>query len=226
MSTYTRVIFVSSPGYREWPQGLQKVTAMVAVVYRKQETTLCAGNMKLDANLRPYRIDYPRMMAELSKTVMSMPLIESLELTLDHCVLRENNEYMKLLQPRGDGGVPHQPPAQLLQMVEKSMQIVGDGVCVRREGQRKHCTRAADENLDKISKKMQDVRQQHKGRLPKPEMIIEVKTFDQVEEANQAFSCAPFGRALLRLYARLNLKMRVGTNAGAMQAEQELAHRA
>ncbi len=181
VSTYTRVIFVSSPGYWEWPQALQKVTALVASMYRKLEVTLCAGNMKLDANLRPYRIDDPRMMAELSKTAMSMPLIESLELTLDDCVLREHNEYMKLLQPRGDDGVPLQPPAQLLQMVEKSMQIVGDGVG---SGQRKHCTRAARENLDKISKKMQDVRQQHKGRLPKPEMIIEVKTFDQVEEAN------------------------------------------
>ena len=87
-----------------------------------------------------------------------LPLIKSLELTFDDCVLREHNEYMKLLQPRGDGGAPLQPPAQLLQMVEKSMQIVDDGVCVRREGHRKHCTRAAYENLDKISKKMQDVR--------------------------------------------------------------------
>ncbi len=49
------------------------VTAMVALMYRKLETTLCARNMKLDANLRPYRIDYPRMMAELSKTVMYCP---------------------------------------------------------------------------------------------------------------------------------------------------------
>ncbi len=130
-----------------------------------------------------------------------MPLIGSLELTIEDCVIREHNEYLKLLQPRNDDGVPLQPP-QLLQTIEKSMLIVGDGVCVCREGQRKHSTRAAYENLDKISKKVQDARQQHKGRLPRPNMIIEVKTFDQVEEVNQAFSCAPLGLAFLRLYAR------------------------
>ena len=103
-------------------------------------------------------------------------------------MIREHNEYLKLFQPRDDDGLPLQPPSQLLQMIEKSMLVVGDGVCVRREGQQKHSTRAAYENLDKISKKMQDARQQHKGRLPRPNMIIEVKTFDKVEEVNQAFS--------------------------------------
>ena len=146
---------------------------------------------------------------------MSMPLIESLELTLDDCVLREHNKYLKLLQPKNDDGVPLQPPAELLQTIERSMQIVGGGFCVRREGQQKHRTRAAYENLDKFSKKVQDARQQHKGRLPKPDMIIEVKTFDQVEETSQSFSCAPLGLTLLRLYARTDLKMKVGTNAGA-----------
>ncbi len=181
--------------------------------------TLCGGNIKLDANLRPHRIDYSRMMTKLSKTLMSMPLIESLDLTIEDCVIREHNEYLKLLQPRNDEGVPLQPPSQLLQMMEKSMLIVGDGVCVRREGQRKHSTRAAYENLEKISKEMQDARQQHKGRLPRPNMIIEVK---KVEEVNQAFSCAPLGLAFLRLYTRAEMKMRVGTNARAAQTEQAI----
>ena len=46
LSVYTRVIFVSSPGYREWPLALQKVTAMVALMYRRLEVTLCGGDMK------------------------------------------------------------------------------------------------------------------------------------------------------------------------------------
>ncbi len=163
-------------------------------------------------------------MSEMSKTLimMSMPLIESLELTLDDCVLREHIEYLKLLQPKNDDGVPLQPPAELLQVIERSMQIVADGFCVRREGQLKHRTRDAYENLDKLSKKVQDARQQHKGRLPKPDMIIEVKTFDQIEGTSQSFSCAPLGLTLLRLYARTDLKMKVGTNAGAPQAERAI----
>ena len=83
LSVYTRVIFVSSPGYREWPLPLQKVTSMVALMCRRLEVTLCVGDMKLDADLRPHRIDYPRMMTELSKTLMSMPLLESLDLTIE-----------------------------------------------------------------------------------------------------------------------------------------------
>ncbi len=53
VSAYTRVIFLVSPGYREWSEALQKVTAMVALMYRKLEMTLCGGNMKVDINMRP-----------------------------------------------------------------------------------------------------------------------------------------------------------------------------
>ena len=38
----TRVLFVSDPGYVHWPKSLQKVVAVVALMYRDVESTQCA----------------------------------------------------------------------------------------------------------------------------------------------------------------------------------------
>ncbi len=60
-------------------------------MYRDVETTLCGGNIPVDDELTPRRIDYPRLIAELSKTLSTMPLLEGVELTVDDCLLREPN---------------------------------------------------------------------------------------------------------------------------------------
>ena len=107
----------------------------------------------MDKCFRPYRIGYPRVIVELSRTLTAMPLIEPLDLTIDDCALREHNEYIRKLQPRNDDGEPLAPPIALLRMVEKSMRIVGDGLCVRTEDQSKYRTRASNENINRISKR-------------------------------------------------------------------------
>ena len=55
----TRVLLVSSPGYVHWPKSLQKVVAVVALMYRDVESTLSGGNVPVDEKWRPYRMDYP-----------------------------------------------------------------------------------------------------------------------------------------------------------------------
>ncbi len=137
MGERTRVIFVSGPGYKRWPEALQKVIATVAVMYRSLETTICGGDMPIDEFMRPHRIDYPRLLAELSKTLSSMPLLEPLELTIDDCTLREHNAYMRSFQPWNEQQQPNEPPRALLRMVMWTMRITGDGLCVRKERQSK-----------------------------------------------------------------------------------------
>ncbi len=48
LSEITRVVFVSGPGYKSWPEALQKVIATIALMYRSLETTLCGGDMPND----------------------------------------------------------------------------------------------------------------------------------------------------------------------------------
>ncbi len=188
-------------------------------MYRQLESTLCGGSIPVDKYLRPHRIDYPRVIVELSRTLTAMTLKEPLELTIYDCALREHNEYMRMLQPRSEDGEPLTPPISLIRMVEKSMRTVGDGLCVRKEGQNKYRTRASNENIDKISKRFQESRQHHKSRLPTHDAILEVKTFGETTEPASMYVNAPLGVALLRLYLNRELKMTNGTNAGAMQTE-------
>ncbi len=80
---WRRTIFVSGPGYKHWPEPLKKATATVALAYREIEATLFAGDMQVNDELRPARMDYPCLLAELSKILSAMPLLEGVELTVD-----------------------------------------------------------------------------------------------------------------------------------------------
>ena len=102
------------------------------------------------------------------------------------------------------------------------MKIVGDGLCVRKEGQNKYRTRASNENIDRTSKRFQESRQHHKMRLPTHDAILEVKTFKETTEPASMSVHAPLEVALLRLYPNRELKMTTGTNEGAMQTEVAL----
>ena len=156
----TRVVFFSGPGYKSWPAALQKVIATVALMYRSLETTLCGGDMPIDEFMRPHRIDFPRLFSELSKTLSSMPLLEPLDMTTDDFTLREHNEYMGMFQPLNEQQEPIDPPKALLRMVERSMRITGNGLCVRREGQSQFRTRVSNENIGKIFRKFQEARKE------------------------------------------------------------------
>ena len=126
----TRVAFVSGPGYKSWPETLQKVIATKALMYCSTETTLYGGDMPSDEFMRPHRIGYHRLLSGLSKSLSSMPLLERLELTLDDCTLREHNGNLRLIQPRNKLQEPIEPPKELLLTVERSRTVTGDGLCV------------------------------------------------------------------------------------------------
>ncbi len=218
----TRVVFVSGPGYKSWPLALQKMIATVALMYRSLESTLCGGYMPIEEFMRPHRIDYPRLLSELSKTLSSMPLLEPLELTIDDCTLREHNEYMRMFQPWNERQEPIDPPKALLRLVERSMRITGDGLCIRREGQSKFKTPVSNENIGKISRKFQETRKDLKLRVPKHDTLIEIKTFDAFPNPSTAYLQAPLGRAMLRIHLNSELKMKLSTNAGVEQTETTL----
>ena len=80
---WRRTIFVSGPRYKHWPEPLKNATATVALAYREIEATLFAGDMQVNDELRPARMDYPCLLAELSKILSAMPLLEGVELTVD-----------------------------------------------------------------------------------------------------------------------------------------------
>ena len=81
-----RTVFLAGPGYHQWPAALQKVTAVVALMYREIGATTCGSSIAVDEELRPARMDYPRLVSEMSKTVSAMPLLEAVEFTVDDCV--------------------------------------------------------------------------------------------------------------------------------------------
>ena len=85
----------NGPGYKKWTKALQKATAAVALMYREIEATTCSSEIGVDKHLRPARMDYPRLMSEVSKTMSAMPLLEAFELTADDCVRREHNDYLR-----------------------------------------------------------------------------------------------------------------------------------
>ncbi len=75
------------------------------------------------------------------------------------------------------------------------MTTVGDGLCVRREDRNKYRTRASNENIDKISKRLEEAGQEHKSRLPKHDAIPEVKKIGETTEPLSAYVSAPQGVA-------------------------------
>ncbi len=86
---WQRTIVVTGPGYKEMPLGIQKVLAGMSLTYRATEFVIMGGTTPVDASLRSRRMDTASVFSELSKTVMSMPLLEGAELTLDDALLRE-----------------------------------------------------------------------------------------------------------------------------------------
>ncbi len=105
--------------------------AVVALMYRDLESKLCVGNIPVDEKWITFRIDYPRVVTELSKTVSAMLLLEGVAWTIDDCMLRGYNAYLRLLQPEDDAGEPIEPPLALTRRIEMTMRVVDDGLVVR-----------------------------------------------------------------------------------------------
>ena len=95
------------------------------------------------------------------------------------------------------------------------MRLVGDGLCVRTDGEAK--IRISSENADKINRAYQECRIEHKRRVPKHNIVTEIKTFDSFHEPRQAFSAAPLGigRLHLAMQRQINLNTAAGVCAAA-----------
>ncbi len=131
---WRRTVFIVGPGYKQWPEAMQKATVVVALMYREVEATTCGSAIAVDKDLRLARMDYLRLMSEVSRTVSAMPLLEAVELTVDDCVLREHNDYLRLIQPKDESGIPIEMPEVTMKQVERSMRIIGDRLSVRSDG--------------------------------------------------------------------------------------------
>ncbi len=84
------------------------------------------------------------------------------------------------------------------------MRMVGDGLCVRRDGESKFRTRVSLANVDKINQVYQECRYEHKKRVPKHNIITEVKTYDEFRDEQSVFAGSPLGVFLLRLAMQKN----------------------
>ncbi len=219
---WRRTVFVAGPGFKQWPAALQKVTAVVALMYREIEATTCGGMMTVDKELRPARMDYPRLMSEVSKTVSAMPLLEAVELTVDDCVLREHNDYLRLIQPKDESGNPVEISETTMKQIERSMRIMGDKLCTRSDGEQRYSTRVSLENVDKINRVYQECRHEHKKRVPKHNIVTEIKTYDEFHDQRGVFNGAPLGVALFRLAMQKELRMNLTAGMCAGAAEEKM----
>ncbi len=60
------------------------------------------------------------------------------------------------------------------------MRIMGDRLCTRSDGEQKNSTRVSLENVDKINRVYQECRHEHKKRVPKHNIVTEIKTYDEL----------------------------------------------
>ena len=108
-------------------------------MYREIEATTCGSGIAVDRDLRPARMNYPRLKSEVSKTVGAMPLLEALELTVDNCMLREHNDCLRLIQPKDESGKPIQMSEATMTQIERSMRLISDVLCVKSENSEPEC---------------------------------------------------------------------------------------
>ncbi len=210
---WRRTIFVSGPGYKHWPEPLKKATTTVAVAYREIEATLFAGDMQVKDELRPARMDYLCLLAELSKILSAKPLLEGVELTVDDCILKEHNVYLKQIRPVKDDGELMEMTHASVKRIERSMRLVGDGLWVRSDGETKIRTRISSENVDKINRAYQECFIEHKRRVPKHDIVTEIKTFDSFHETKRVFAAAPLEIGSLQLAMQPQLRLNLAAGA-------------
>ncbi len=84
---WQRTIAVNGPGYRQLILALQKVLAGISLTYRTTEYAIMGGDTPVDEKSRPTRMDAARVFAELSKTIVSMPLLDGAEVTVNVSIL-------------------------------------------------------------------------------------------------------------------------------------------
>ncbi len=108
----------------------------------------------MDHSGRPARMDAARVFSELSKTIISMPLLEGAELTINDVALREHSEFLKLVQPADDEGVKTLPSPAIMHVVETSMRMRGNSVVTRMEDGAVENSRTSYLNTMKVPKKL------------------------------------------------------------------------
>ncbi len=154
--------------------------------------------------------------------ISAMPLLEGVELTVDDCILKEHNVYLRQIQPVGTDENLIEMSEMNARQIEKSMRLVVDGLCVRTDGEAKIRTRISSENVDKINRAYQECRIEHKRRVPKHDIVNEIKTFDSFHEPRQAFSAQSFGIGLLHLAMQRQINLNLAAGACAEATEEKM----
>ncbi len=188
---WQRTIVVTGPGYRQLTLALQKVLAGMSLTYRTTEFAIIGGDTPVDENGRPARMDTVRVFAEFSKTIVSMPLLEEAELTVNDAVLREHSEYMKMIETADSNGVKTAPSPAMMHMAETSMRMRGNSVVTRMEDDFVKKSRTSYANIKKVPKKLQENQIHHEDRIPQLPSMPEVPPFDEAQTASTAVVGAP-----------------------------------
>ncbi len=157
------------------------------------------------------------MLAVLSKVISEMPLLEGVELTVDDCILKERNVYLKQIQPVDTDG-------KLIGMSEMDRDKLIDPCDSSSDGETKIRTRISSEKVDKINRAFQECRIEHKRRVPKHDIVTEIKTFDSFHVPSQAFSAASLGVVLLQLAMQRQINLNLAGGACAAATEENMGH--
>ncbi len=220
---WQRVVVVTGPGYAQLPPALQKVMAGKSLTYCATEFAINGGNTAVDENGRPARMETARVFAELSKTIISMPLLEEAELTINDVALREHSEYMRLVQPVDDNGIKASPSPAIMHLVETTMRMRGNSIVTRMEDGAVKKSRTSYVNVMKVPKKLQEYQIHHDDRIPLHTVMPEVRPFDQTQVASAAFQGAPTGIRILQLTLQKRFYTKVGTSLGAAAPDREIS---
>ncbi len=155
--------------------------------------------------------------------MVSMPLLEGAELTINDAALHEHSEYMKLAQPLNDNGVKTPPSSAIMHMVETSMRMRGNSIVTRMEDDAVKKSRTSYVNAMKVPKKLQEDQIHHHDRLPAHTVMPEVRLFDQAQVASAAFQGAPPGIRILQLTLQKRIYTKMSTSLGAAAQDREIS---
>ncbi len=130
--------------------------------------------------------------------------------------------YLKQIRPVNDDVGLMEMTNACVKRIERSMRLVDDGLCVRNDGKAKIRTRISSENVDKINRAYLECRIEQKSRVPKLDIVTEIKTSESFHERKQVFAAAPLEIALLQLAMQRQLRLNLAAGACAAEAEEKM----
>ena len=111
------VLFVTPPGFCQWPPALQRFIYMVTEICKCREIdfAICAPNMRISSNdFRPSWLSYMGYVASVSKVLQSVEKTGNAQLTIDDAIYFDHGTRMGLLvfNNNGERRVPEHSTAE------------------------------------------------------------------------------------------------------------------